>query len=57
LTAPALKDKDDSGSAGAAACAKALPAAAKDMANIKGVTIFFMRELLLIDMRLEPSSI
>jgi hypothetical protein len=56
LTAPTLKDSVDSGAAGAA-CAKALPAAAKDMANIKGVTIFFMRELLLIDMRLELSSI
>jgi hypothetical protein len=36
-----LNDKEDSGSAGAA-CANALPAAAKDMANIKGVTIFFI---------------
>jgi hypothetical protein len=44
-----LKDKVDSGSAGAA-CANALPAMAKDMANIKGVAIFFMRSSYLMSM-------
>jgi hypothetical protein len=36
-----LNDKVDSGAAGAA-CANALPANAKDKANIKGVAIFYM---------------